>query len=507
MEHTEVPEYSIDDLHRVYASGQASVVSICEAYLARIEAIDQRGPTLRAVIEVNPDALDIAAALDAELAERGPRGPLHGVPILVKDSIDTGDRMMTTCGSIALKGNLAPSDAFVVAALRRAGAVVLGKTNMSEWGYLRSTRPCSGWSSRGGQTRNPYVLDRSPGGSSSGSGAAVAANLCVAAIGAEVDGSVVHPSSTCGLVGLKPTVGLVSRSGAIGICAQQDTLGPMSRSVTDLAVLLGVMAGADARDPASLEGAAHALPDYTTCLDPNGLRGACIGVARDYFGFHEGTDAVVEMAIDTMRALGAEIVEGVTVGGHHVLSEDELVMCLYTLKVQTNQYLAEHPASPARSLADVIRFNRENADRVMPFFGQELFERSEETTGLDAPEFLAASAKCLREAREEGIDLAMKTHRLDAIVGPTTGTPAFVVDPMVGDKIVGGCFPKPAMAGYPHITIPGGYVHGLPVGVSLFSGAYREPDLIRYAFALEQALPSRQPPRFVPTLGTATALT
>ena len=497
----EAPEYSIDDLQRSYGAGETSVVSICERYLARIEAIDQRGPTLRAVVEVNPDALDIAATLDAELAERGPRGPLHGVPILVKDSIDTGDRMMTTGGSLALEGNLAPSDAFAVAALRRAGAVILGKSNMSEWGYLRSTRPCSGWSSRGGQTRNPYVLDRSPGGSSSGSGAAVAANLCVAAVGAEVDGSVVHPSSTCGLVGLKPTVGLISRSGVIGVCAQQDTLGPMCRSVADLAVMLGVMAGADERDPASIDGAAHALRDYATCLEPDGLRGARIGVARDYFGFHEGTDAIVESAIDVMAARGAEIVPGVSFGDHYLLSEDELVMCLYTLKVQTNQYLAEHPASPARSLGDVIRFNRENADRMMPFFGQELLERAERTTGLDAPEFLAARAKCLRQARDEGIDRAMRTHGLDAIVAPTTGTPAFMIDPMVGDKILGGCFPMPAMAGYPHITLPGGYVHSLPVGVSLFSGPYREPDLIRYAFALEQALPARKPPSFLATVG------
>ena len=503
----EPPEYGIDALRRLYASREASVVSICKAYLARIEAIDQRGPTLRAVVEVNPDVLDIAAELDAELAERGPRGPLHGVPILVKDSIDTGDRMMTTGGSLALEGNLAPNDAFAVAALRRAGAVVLGKTNMSEWGYLRSTRPCSGWSSRGGQTRNPYVLDRSPGGSSSGSGAAVAANLCVAALGAEVDGSVVHPSSTCGVVGLKPTVGLVSRSGVIGVCAQQDTLGPICRSVSDLAIMLGVMAGADPRDPASLDAASQAPSDYRTCLDPKGLRGARIGVARGYFGFHEGTDAIVDFAIDTMAECGAQVVPEVRLGDHHLLSEAELVMCLYTLKVQTNQYLAEHPASPARSLGDVIRFNRENADRVMPFFGQELLERAESTAGLDASEFLAAQAQCLRKARDEGIDLAMRTHGLDAIVAPTTGTPAFMIDPMVGDKILGGCFPMPAMAGYPHITLPGGYVHGLPVGVSLFSGPYREPDLIRYAFALEQALPARRPPGFLPTVGSATSPT
>ena len=495
----QVPEYSIQDLQRLYGSGEASVVSVCEAYLERIEAIDRAGPALRAVIELNPDALDVARALDTEKAERGPRGPLHGVPILVKDSVDTGDRMMTTSGSLALEHNVAPSDAFAVAALRRNGALILGKTNMSEWGYLRSTRGCSGWSSRGGQTRNPYVLDRTPGGSSSGSGAGVAANLCVGAIGAEVDGSVVHPSSMCGVVGLKPTVGLISRSGVMGICAQQDTLGPMSRSVADTAILLDCMAGADPRDPASLEAAPHALRDYTGCLDPDGLRGARIGVAREYFGFHEGVDSVVEAAIDTMASLGAVIAPEIRVGSHLLLSEDELLMCLYTLKVQTNQYLGEHPASPARSLADVIRFNRENADRVMPFFGQELLERAERTSGLDAAEYLAAQEKCRREAREEGIDQAIERHGLDAIVAPTTGTPAFMADPIVGDKILGGCFSIPAMAGYPHITLPVGHTHDLPVGLSLFSGAYREPDLLRYAYALEQALPPRRPPSFVPT--------
>lgn len=501
----EPPEYSIRDLERLYQSGEATVRSVCDAYLARIDAVDRHGPTLRAVVELNPDARDIATALDTERGERGPRGPLHGVPILVKDSIDTGDKMMTTGGSLALEGNVAPEDAFVVAALRRAGALILGKTNMSEWGYFRSTRQCSGWSSRGGQTKNPYVLDRTPGGSSSGSGAGVAANLCVAAIGAEVDGSIVHPSSECGLVGLKPTVGLLSRSGVMGICAQQDTLGPMCRSVCDLALMLSAMVGEDPRDPVSTAGASHALSDYTACLDRDGLRGARIGVAKDYFGFHEGVDAVIDDAIRTMEKLGAEIVPDVTLGSHQVFSEHELVMCLHTFKAQTNQYLADHPASPSRSLADVIRFNQANADRTMPFFRQDLLERAEATTGLGTPEFLEASAKCLRQARDEGIDPAMRMHNLDAIVAPTTGTPAFTIDPVVGDKIVGGCFPMPAIAGYPHITLPAGYVHELPIGLSLFSSAYREPDLIRYAFALEQALPPRTPPRFLPTVQIANA--
>ena len=494
------PEHSITDLQQRYETGDATTVSVCEAYLARIRSIDEHGPALRAVVELNPDALDIARTLDRERAERGPRGPLHGVPLVVKDSIDTGDRMMTTGGSLALEGNRAPSDAHAVALLRAAGAVILGKTNMSEWGYFRSSRPCSGWSSRGRQTKNPYVLDRTPGGSSSGSGAAVAANLCVAALGAEVDGSVVHPSAMCGLVGLKPTVGLVSRSGVMGICEPQDTLGPMARSVSDLATLLGVIAGPDPRDPRSAEGAPHARTDYRDCLDANGLEGARIGVVTGYFGFHEGTDAVVESAIAKMADLGATIVRDVSLGSHQLLSDDELVMCLHTFKVQTNQYLAEHPASPARTLDDVIAFNRDHADRVMPFFGQDILERANATTGLDAPEYLAAREKCRRQSREDGIDKAMNAHALDALLAPTTGTPAFTIDPMVGDKLAGGCFPMPAMAGYPHITLPGGYVHHLPVGVSLFSGPYREPDLLRYAFALEQALPSRRPPEFLPTL-------
>ncbi|MEM8609418.1 MAG: amidase [Myxococcota bacterium] len=494
------PDYSIDDLQRLFESGEGNAESVCEAYLSRIESLDRNGPKLRALVELNPDALDAARALDVERAQRGPRGPLHGVPLVVKDSIDTGDQMMTTGGSLALVGNRAPTDAFAVAELRKAGAVILGKSNMSEWGYFRSSRPCSGWSSRGGQTRNPYVLDRTPGGSSSGSAAAVAANLCVGALGAEVDGSVVHPSSMCGLVGLKPTVGLVSRSGVMGICEPQDTLGPMARTVTDLAILLGVIAGPDPEDPRSAEGAHHARTEYRQALDPSGLEGARIGVVTDYLGFHEGADAVVEHALETMAGLGAVIVREVSLGTHQLLSNEELVMCLHTFKVQTNRYLAEHPSSPARTLDDVIAFNRAHADRVMPFFGQEILEQANATTGLDAKAYLDARETCRRQSRDEGIDAAMKAHQLDALVAPTTGTPAFAIDVMVGDKILGGCFPMPAMAGYPHLTMPGGYVNHLPVGVSLFSGPYREPDLLRYAFALEQALPKRRPPEFLPSI-------
>ena len=497
----EIPYYSITGLQERFRRGALTALSVSEAYLARIDAVDRAGPELRAVVEVNPDAVEIAAQLDAERAAQGPRSPLHGIPILVKDSIDTGDRMMTTGGSLALHGNVAPHDAFIVHRLRNAGAVILGKTNMSEWGYFRSTRQCTGWSSRGGQTRNPHVLDRTPGGSSSGSGAAVAANLCLAALGAEVDGSVVHPSAMCGLVGLKPTVGLLSRSGIMGICAQQDTAGPMARSVRDVAILMNTMVGADPSDPASVEATSHARGDYTRALDSRGLRGARIGIARDYFGFHEGVDGVIEDALRQIAKLGAKVVDPVSLGDSELFGGNELTMCLYDFKKQTNDYLEAHPASPARCLADVIRFNDAHRDRVMPYFGQELLLQAQDKGDLDEREYSEARATCRRLARDEGIDKAMGEHQLDAIVAPTTGTPAFMIDPVVGDRILGGCFPVPAMAGYPHITLPAGYVHDLPVGLSFFSGAFRESDLLKYAFAFEQAVPVQRPPEFLSTVG------
>jgi amidase len=497
----ELPEYGIADLQAAFERGEWTAVSLCEAFLQRMDAIDVAGPTLHAIIERNPDALHIAAALDRERRERGPRGPLHGTPVLVKDSIDTADAMMTTAGSLALEGNIAPRDAFVVERLRAAGAVLLAKTNMSEWGYMRSTRASSGWSSRGGQTRNPYVLDRSPSGSSSGSAVAVAANLCVVALGAEVDGSIVRPASINGIVGLKPTVGLVSRAGVIGVAEQQDTAGPMARTVADVATMLNVLAGVDPRDRATGQAVDKIAPDYRAFLDPGGLAGARLGVARECFGYHEGVDAVVEDAIGTLRSLGAEVVDPVRASTLPFFGELEIELFLHGMKASVNGYLASHPKSKVRSLEELIRFNEAHAERVMPYFRQEVLQLAATRGDLDSQAYRTVAAECRRLARTDGIDKALREHRLDAIVAPTDGVPAWSIDPVVGDRIPGGgCSTPPAMAGYPHVTVPAGYVHGLPVALSFFGGAFQEGKLLCYAYAFEQATRVRRPPRFVPTI-------
>jgi amidase len=496
----ELPEYSIAEVQQQFERQAWTAVTLCEAFLQRLAEIDRTGPTLRSVLEVNPDALDLATELDEERRQQGPRGPLHGIPVLLKDSIDTADAMMTTAGSLALEGNLAPQDAFIATKLRQAGVVLLGKTNMTEWANFRSTRPCSGWSSRGGQVRNPYVLDRNPSGSSSGSAVAVAANLCTVAIGAETDGSITRPACVNGIVGLKPTVGLVSRSGMIPVAPSQDTAGPMARTVADVATILTVLTGYDPCDPVTQQGAGRAVPDYRSCLDPDGLRGVRLGVARDYFGAHEGTDAVIEHAIAQLEAAGAQIIDPVIFSKLPHLSEPELELLLYEFKASLNPYLAAHPRAKVRSLADVIRFNQVHATRVMPYFQQELLESAQEKGDLRQPGYLAAKAECRRLARTEGIDKAMREHELDAIIAPTHGTPAFTIDPVVGDKKLGGCSSVAAMAGYPHITVPAGFVHGLPVGLSFFAGAYQEGNLLRYAYAFEQATQARHAPRFVVTV-------
>jgi len=497
----ELPEYSIAELQTAIERGEWTSAQLCEAYVGQILDIDHAGPMLRSVIELNPDAAAIADALDRERRERGPRGPLHGVPVVVKDSIDTGDRMMTTAGSLALEGNIAPRDAYVVGRLRSAGAVILGKTNMSEWGYMRSTRPCSGWSSRGGQSRNPYVLDRSPLGSSSGSAVAVAANLCVAAIGAEVDGSIVRPASSTSVVGLKPTVGLVSRAGIIGVASPQDTAGPMARSVADVATVLTALAGYDPADTATHDWAGRAAVDYRAALDPVALRGARLGVARECFGQHEQTDAVIENAIDILRELGAVIVDPVRASSLPFFGELELELFRYGLKSSLNTYLADHPGPRVRSLDELIAFNREHTAEVMPYFQQEFLEASQATSDLIDGRYLAVQAELRRLARTDGIDRALSEHRLDALIAPTEGSPPFVIDPVVGDNVLpGGCSTPPAVAGYPHISVPAGYVHGLPVGLSFFAGAYCERTLLGYAYAFEQAAQVRRPPGFTQTI-------
>lgn len=487
-------EYGISELQDRLISGEMTSVGVCNAFLERIAAVDRAGPTLRSVIELNPDAMAIAAALDAERRQGTVRGPLHGVPVLIKDSIDTADVMMTTAGSLALLGNIASRDAFAVSRLRDAGAVILGKTNMSEWGYMRSTRGCSGWSSRGGQVRNPYALDRSPSGSSSGSAVAVAANLCTAALGAEVDGSIVRPASINGIVGIKPTVGLVGRSGIIGVAAPQDTAGPMARTVADAATVLTVLAGEDPRDPATHVRDVHRPVDYGAFLDVRALRGARLGVARDLMGTHAAVDAVIEDALRVLADLGAELADPARGAAVPLFGGAEMQLFLYELKVSLNRYLAEHPRARVRSLEELIQFNREHAAEVMPFFGQELLELAQATGSLAEPAYRAAKAECLRLSRTDGIDKVMRDHHLDALVAPTDGMPAWVIDPICGDRIQGGCSSPPAMAGYPHITVPAGYVHGLPVALSFFARAFEEGKLIGYAYAFEQTTKVRRPP-------------
>jgi amidase len=477
-------------------AGELTARGIAEKYLARIAAIDRRGPTLRSVIEVNPDALAIADALDRERKEKGPRGPLHGIPVLLKDNIDTADRMATTAGSLALEGAKPPRDAFLVQKLRRAGAVLLGKTNLSEWANFRCRHSANGWSGRGGLTRNPYALDRSPSGSSSGAAVAVAANLCAVAVGTETDGSIVCPASANGVVGVKPTVGLVSRAGLIPVSCSQDTAGPLARTVCDAAVLLGALAGADPADQATAGSAGKSSADYTKFLNPRGLRGMRVGVAGNYFGFHEAVDAVMDEALDTLMSKGVILVEPADLPHTDEIGDPEFTVLLYEFKAGLNAYLAQlGPGLPVRSLAGVIAFNERHWQEELTYFGQGLLEAAEAKGPLTSREYLRARAQCRRLARAEGIDAVMDRHWLAALVAPTGG-PAGLTDLVVGDRWLGASSAAAAVAGYPSVTVPAGWVCGLPVGISFFGRAWSEPALLKLAYAFEQATQSREPPRF-----------
>ncbi len=497
-------EATIADLQQRMQSGRETARSLAEQYVARIEAIDRTGPALHSVIELNPDALAIADRLDAERKSRGPRGALHGIPVLIKDNIATADGMMTTAGSLALAGAKPPRDAFIVERLRAAGAVILGKTNLSEWANFRSTRSTSGWSGRGGQTKNPYALDRNPSGSSSGSGAAIAANLAAIAVGTETDGSIVSPSNVNSLVGIKPTLGLVSRSGIIPIAHSQDTAGPMARTVRDAAIILNALSGIDTRDSTTMVNRSRGQIDYTRFLDPNGLRGARIGVARaKFFGYSDVTDKLVNDAIDAMKANGAVIVDPANIETAGKFDDSELDVLLYELKADLNAYLAGlGPKAPVRTLQNIIDFNEHHRDQEMPWFGQELFIQAQAKGPLTEKKYRDALAKDLRMSRTDGIDATMKKYKLDAIVAPTGG-PAWVTDLVNGDHFSGASSTPAAVAGYPNINVPAGYSHNLPVGISFFGRAYSEPTLIKLAYAYEQATKHRRAPQFIPSLGDA----
>jgi amidase len=496
----DLEEATIADLQQRMQSGRETSRSLVDKYLARIEAVDRQGPTLHSVIEVNPDARAIAYALDAERRTKGPRGPLHGIPILIKDNIATADRMMTTAGSLALEGATPPADAFLVSQLRAAGAVILGKTNLSEWANFRSTHSSSGWSGRGGQTKDPYALDRNPSGSSSGSAAATAASLCAIAVGTETDGSIVSPSSSNSLVGIKPTLGLISRMGIVPIAHSQDTAGPMARTVTDAALLLGVLAGVDPADPATKDAATKGRRDYTSSLDAAGLKGARLGVVRKkLMGYSAPTDRLMEAAIAAMKAQGAIIVDPADIPTLGQFDDSELDVLLYEFKADLNAYLEWlGPKAPVHSLADIIAFNDRTRDREMPYFAQELMQQAQAKGPLTDAAYRAALEKDHALARTGGIDAVMDKYRLDALVAPTGGPP-WLTDLANGDYAENGSSTPAAVAGYPHVTVPGGYVFGLPIGISFFGRAWSEPTLIKLAYAFEQATKHRRPPTFPPT--------
>ncbi len=489
-------ELSLADIAAAFADGRLTSRQLTQMYLTRIERLDRRGPNLCAVIEINERALEMAAELDAERGSRGPRGPLHGVPILIKDNVETSDRLMSTAGSLALAGWYAPADAPVVARLRAAGAVILGKTNLSEWANFRSTHSLSGWSGRGGQTRNPYCTDRSPSGSSSGSAVAVAANLCAVAVGTETNGSIVSPASVNGIVGFKPTVGLVSRRGIVPISHSQDTAGPLARSVRDAAVLLGAMAGPDAADAASAAVGNRFEHDYARYIDDAGLRGARLGIARKFFADNAPLNGFLDRCIETLRAAGAVIVDPADLPMHGATAAAESEVLLYEFKADLNAYLQRLPPTfPVRSLAALIRFNAANKEREMPLFDQELLRQAEIKGPLTDQVYLEARALCLKATRSNGIDAVLARHQLDAMVTLTAG-PAWLIDTINGDSDSGGCSSPAAIAGYPHISVPAGLWRGLPVGLSFFGAAFSEPTLIKLAGGFESVVGLRSTPQF-----------
>jgi amidase len=493
-------EATLAQLQAALESGQRTSRQLVELYLERIATLDRQGPQLRSIIEINPDALEIADRLDQERAQQGARGPLHGIPVLLKESIATTDQMQTTAGSLALLGSRPAKEAFVVQRLRAAGAVILGKANLSEWANFRSTHSSSGWSSRGGQCRNPYILDRTPCGSSSGSAVAVAANLVAIALGTETDGSILSPASMNGVVGIKPTVGLVSRAGVVPISHSQDTVGPFGRTVADAALVLSVLAGQDPDDPATQHN--QSQHDYTQFLDPDGLRGARIGVPREvYCGYSTHADQIVNAAIEQMRTLGAEIIDPADIPTAKQMETDdvEMTVLLYEFKADLNRYLADLASSPVRSLAEIITFNQEHAEQMLPFFGQELLIRAEATTTLDDPVYLAALETAQRLSRQEGIDAVMERYNLDALVMPST-VPAWCIDLVNGDPSMGSSSQPAALAGYPAISVPAGEVHALPVGITFVGRAFSEPTLVKLAYAYEYHTHARRPPQFLPTV-------